>query len=117
MGMQDVEALDAQLRDKVWSAAQRLIVALVIFMFGVLLGFVKPQLVAPIFRPIGIVGPAAELRRNVERLTEREQILSKERETLKKRMAIMDRDKKDLERQIDEMKARLATLSSQLQAR
>ena len=50
---EEIDALEAQeLRDKLWVFTQRIVVALVIFLAGLLLGLIKPTLVAPLFRPL-----------------------------------------------------------------
>ena len=109
---EDTAEVDAELRDKVWLFAQRLLVALVIFLAGILLGFIRPLAIAPVFRPLGIVGPAAELQDKVEQLSERSQSLTKERDTLRSQMAIVERDKKEVERQLQEAQARLGVETS-----
>jgi low affinity Fe/Cu permease len=95
MQEQESDVLDAQLRDKVWTFAQRLVVALVIFLAGVLLGY-------------RLWGQAGQLQEKVEELSERNQALVKERDTERSRVTLTERDKKELERQLEEAKARAA---------
>jgi hypothetical protein len=104
---EDTAEVDAELREKVWSFTQRILVALVIFMAGVLVGFIRPLAIAPLFRPIGIQGPAAELQDKVNSLSEKTQALTKERDTLRSQIAIVERDKKEVERQLQEAQARV----------
>lgn len=106
---EDIDAQEAQeLRDKMWVFTQRIAVALVIFLAGLLLGLIKPTLVAPLFRPMGIQGPAGQLQEQVETLTERTQSLVKERDTLQSKVALTERDKKEMERELQEAQARAA---------
>jgi hypothetical protein len=106
---EDIDAVEAQeLRDKIWMFTQRIAVALVIFLAGLLLGLIKPTAVAPLFRPLGIQGPAGQLREEVDQLTERNQGLVKERDTLRSKVALMDRDLKEMDRQVKESEARAA---------
>jgi len=100
---QDTEAIDAQLRDKVWTFAQRLVVALVVFGAGVLLGY-------------RLWGQAGQLQEQVEELTERNQALVKERDTERSKVTLIERDKKELERQLEETTARVAAAEAQLAA-
>ena len=100
---QDTEAIDAQLRDKVWTFAQRLVIALVVFGCGVLLGY-------------RLWGQAGQLQEQVEELTERNQALVKERDTERSKVTLIERDKKELERQLEETSARVAAAEAQLAA-
>jgi Tfp pilus assembly protein PilO len=100
---QDTEAIDAQLRDKVWTFAQRLVIALVVFAAGVLLGY-------------RMWGQAGQLQEQVEELSERNQALVKERDTERSRVTLVERDKKELERQLEETAARVAAAEAQLAA-
>lgn len=101
---QDTEAIDAQLRDKVWTFAQRFVVALVVFGGGVLLGY-------------RLWGQAGQLQEQVEELTERNQALIKERDTERSKVTLIERDKKELERQLEETNARVAAAEAQLAAK
>jgi predicted negative regulator of RcsB-dependent stress response len=103
MQQQESEALDAQLRDKVWTFAQRVVVALVVFGAGVLLGY-------------RLWGQAGQLQEQVEELTERTQALVKERDTERSRVTLIERDKKELERQLEDSSARIAAAEAQLAA-
>lgn len=103
MEQRETEALDAQLRDKVWTFAQRLVVALVVFGAGILLGY-------------RLWGQAGQLQEQVEELTERTQALVKERDTERSKVTLIERDKKELERQLEESSARIAAAEAQLAA-
>ncbi len=94
---QDAEGADVeqQLREKVWTYAQRLLVALVVFLAGLLLGY-------------RLWGQASQLQEQVEELTERNQALVKERDTERSKVTLIERDKKELERQLQEAQARAA---------
>lgn len=106
---EDIDAIEAQeLRDKMWVFTQRIAVALVIFLAGLLLGLIKPTAVAPLFRPLGIQGPAGQLQEQVDQLTERNQGLVKERDTLRSKVALMDRDLKEADRALKEAEAKAA---------
>jgi hypothetical protein len=103
MQPQDTEVIDAQLRDKLWTFAQRLVVAFVIFLAGVLLGY-------------RLWGQATQLQERVEELTERNQALVKERDTERSKVTLIERDKKELERQLEETKARAAAAEAKAAA-
>ena len=110
---EEIDAIEAQeLRDKIWTFTQWFAVALVIFLAGLLLGLIKPTAVAPLFRPLGIQGPAGQLTEQVEQLTERNQSLVKERDTLRSKVALMDRDNKEMERELKEAQAQAAVCAS-----
>jgi hypothetical protein len=98
-----VEAVDAQLRDKVWTFAQRGVIALVVFLAGVLLGY-------------RLWGQATQLQEQVEDLTERNQALVKERDTERSKAALIERDKNELEKQLQETKARAAAAEAKAEA-
>jgi hypothetical protein len=95
MQQTEAEALDAQLRDKVWQFAQRGVVALVVFLAGLFLGY-------------QLWGDATALQERVEELTDRAQSLIKERDTERSRITLIERDKKELERQLEDLRAKLA---------
>ncbi|MGD9763663.1 MAG: hypothetical protein AB7V27_08120 [Candidatus Binatia bacterium] len=95
MQQTEAEALDAQLRDKVWQLAQRGVLALVIFLAGLFLGYQR-------------WGHATALQDKVDELTERTQSLVKERDTERSRITLIERDKKELERQLEEARAKLS---------
>lgn len=91
-----------QLRDRLWTYAQRGVVMAVVFFAGLFLGY-------------QLWGQATALQEKVEELTERAQSLVKERDTERSKVTLVERDKKELERQLDEVKAKLATVSGQAQ--
>ncbi len=95
MQQTEAEALDAQLRDKVWQFAQRGVVALVVFLGGLFLGY-------------QLWGDATALQEKVEELTDRTQSLIKERDTERSRITLIERDKKELERQLEDARSKLA---------
>jgi hypothetical protein len=84
-----------ELRDKVWVFAQRGVVGLVVFLAGLFLGY-------------QLWGQATALQEKVDELTDRMQSLVKERDTERSRITLIERDKKELERQIEELRAKLA---------
>ena len=83
------------LRDKVWMFAQRGVVGLVVFLAGLFLGY-------------QFWGQATALQVKVDDLTDKVQSVVKERDTERSRITLIERDKKELERQIEELKAKLA---------
>lgn len=83
------------LRDKVWMFAQRGVVGLVVFLAGLFLGY-------------QLWGQATALQVKVDDLTDKVQSVVKERDTERSRITLIERDKKELERQIEELKAKLA---------
>lgn len=110
---QDIDAAEAQeLRDKIWVITQRLSVGLVVFLAGLLLGLLKPTAVAPVFRPLGIQGPAGQLQEEVEGLLEKNTGLVKERDTLRSQVALVERDKKETEQKLHEVQAKLGSYES-----
>ena len=100
--MQDTEAVDAQLRDQVWTYAQRGVIVLVFFLAGLLLGY-------------RFWGKAGELQEQVEELTERNQSLTKERDTERSRVTLIERDKKELERLLEEAKGAAAAARAKVE--
>jgi len=84
-----------ELRDKVWMFAQRGVVGLVVFLAGLFLGY-------------QLWGQATALQEKVDELTDRMQSLVKERDTERSRITLIERDKKELERQIEELRAKVA---------
>lgn len=84
-----------ELRDKVWVFAQRGVVGLVVFLAGLFLGY-------------QLWGQATALQEKVDELTDRMQSLVKERDTERSRITLIERDKKELERQIEELRAKVA---------
>ncbi|MFN8641349.1 MAG: hypothetical protein U0802_06705 [Candidatus Binatia bacterium] len=83
------------LRDKVWIFAQRGVLGLVVFLAGLFLGY-------------QLWGQASKLQVQVEDLTDKVQSVIKERDTERSRITLIERDKKELERQLQELKAKLA---------
>ena len=84
-----------QLRDRLWTYAQRGVVMAVVFFAGLFLGY-------------QLWGQATALQEKVDELTERAQSLVKERDTERSKVTLVERDKKELERQLDELKTKLA---------
>ena len=84
-----------QLQEKVWTFAQRGVVLLVALLAGLLIGY-------------RLWGQAGALKEQVTQLEERVNLREKERDTLKSQMAIVDRDKKEVEKQLQDCKARCA---------
>ena len=85
----------AQLQDKVWIFAQRLVVLLVAMLAGLFIGY-------------QLWGQAGHLKEQVAQLEERVNLREKERDTLKSQMAIIDRDKKEVEKRLLDVQARCA---------
>ncbi|MBI1816242.1 MAG: hypothetical protein HYR72_14790 [Deltaproteobacteria bacterium] len=90
------ESEAVELRDKVWTYTQRLVVLLVAVFAGLLIGY-------------KFWGQAGQLQEQVTQLEDRVGVLVKERDTLKSQMAILDRDKKDVERRLQDLQARTGT--------
>jgi cell division protein FtsB len=84
-----------QLRERIWTYAQRGVVMAVVFFAGLFVGY-------------QLWGQATQLREQVDDLTERNQSLVKERDTERSKVTLVERDKKELERQLDDMRAKLA---------
>jgi len=84
-----------QLRERIWTYAQRGVVMAVVFFAGLFVGY-------------QLWGQATQLQEKVDDLTERTQSLVKERDTERSKVTLVERDKKELERQIDELKAKVA---------
>jgi hypothetical protein len=84
-----------QLRERIWTYAQRGVVMAVVFFAGLFVGY-------------QLWGQATQLREQNEELTERNQSLVKERDTERSKVTLVERDKKELERQLDEMRTKLA---------
>ncbi len=94
--MAEVHDEAVELRDKVWVFAQRGVVALVIFLAGIFVGY-------------QLWGQATKLQEQVEELNEKNHVLVTERDTLRSKVAIVERDKKEVERTLTEAEAKLAT--------
>lgn len=84
-----------QLRERIWTYSQRGVVLAVVFLAGLFVGY-------------QLWGEATQLQEKVEELTERTQSLVKERDTERSKVTLIDRDKKELQRQIDELRSQLA---------
>src|SRR5271169_729208 len=87
-----------QLRERIWTYAQRGVVMAVVFFAGLFVGY-------------QLWGQATQLREQVDDLTERNQGLVKERDTERSKVTLVERDKKEMELQLDEIKAKLAAAS------
>jgi FtsZ-binding cell division protein ZapB len=92
-----------ELRDRIWTYAQRGVVMAVVFFAGLFVGY-------------QLWGQATQLQEKVEDLTERTQSLVKERDTERSKVTLVERDKKELERQLDEVKAKLAAVTGKVDA-
>jgi peptidoglycan hydrolase CwlO-like protein len=68
---------------------------MVVFLAGLFLGY-------------QLWGQATALQEKVEELSDRMQSLVKERDTERSRITLIERDKKELERQIEELRAKVA---------
>jgi Tfp pilus assembly protein PilO len=84
-----------QLQEKLWTITQRLVVLLVAMFAGLFIGY-------------QLWGQAGALKEEVAQLEEKVNLREKERDTLKSQMAIVDRDKKDLEKRFQDLQARCA---------
>jgi len=84
-----------QLTEKVWSFAQRGVVLLVAMLAGLLIGY-------------KLWGQAGALKEEVAQLGEKVAMLQKERDTLNSQKAIIDRDKKEVEKRLQDLQARCA---------
>jgi len=91
-----------QLQEKVWAYAQRGVVLLVAVFIGLVIGY-------------RLWGQAGALQEQVTQLEERVNLREKERDTLKSQMAIVDRDKKDLEKRLLDLQARCAAPTEAVQ--
>lgn len=97
MQQPDTSGVDerTQLQEKVWVFAQRGVVLLVAMMAGLFIGY-------------QMWGQAGRLKEQVTQLEEKVNIREKERDTLKSQMAIIDRDKKEVEKRLLDLQARCA---------
>ena len=84
-----------QLQEKVWTFAQRGVVLLVAVFIGLFIGY-------------QLWGQAGALKEKVAQLEERVNTLQKERDTLNSQKAIIDRDKKEAEKRLQDCQARSA---------
>jgi len=92
----ETQEIDAQLRDKVWTFAQRGVVLLVAVGVGLLIGY-------------QLWGNAGQLAQQVAQLEEKVNLREKERDTLRNQMAIVDRGKKEVEKRLEDLTARCST--------
>lgn len=94
--MEQAQQTEAEaLRDRLWTFAQWGVIGLVVFLAGLFLGY-------------QLWGEATKLQAQVEDLTDKVQSVVKERDTERSRITLIERDKKELERQLDELKAKVA---------
>src|SRR5512140_2402247 len=84
-----------QLQEKLWTFTQRGVVLLVALLAGLFIGY-------------QMWGQAGALKEQVSQLEEKVNMREKERDTLKSQMAIIDRDKKDVEKRLQDLQARCA---------
>lgn len=84
-----------QLQEKIWTFTQRGVVLLVALLAGLFIGY-------------QLWGQAGALKEHVAQLEEKVNVREKERDTLKSQMAIIDRDKKDVEKRFQDLQARCA---------
>ncbi len=95
--MEQAQQTEAEaLRDRLWTFAQWGVIGLVVFLAGLFLGY-------------QLWGQATKLQAQVEDLTDKVQSVVKERDTERSRITLIERDKKELERQIEELKAKVAS--------
>jgi septal ring factor EnvC (AmiA/AmiB activator) len=95
------EALE--LRDKVWIFAQRGVLALVVFCGGIFVGY-------------QLWGEASKLREQVEELNEKNASLVKERDTLRSKIALVERDKNQAMKQLEDTQAKAAAAQAKIEA-
>jgi hypothetical protein len=94
--MEQVQQTEAEaLRDKVWTFAQWGVIGLVVFLAGLFLGW-------------QLWGQATKLQAQVDELNDKVQNVVKERDTKSSQITLIERDKKELQRQVEELKAKLA---------
>lgn len=84
-----------QLQEKAWIFAQRGVVLLVAVLAGLFIGY-------------QLWGQAGALREQVAQLQERVSLLQRERDTLNSQKAIIERDKREAEKRLQDMQARCA---------
>jgi hypothetical protein len=89
-----------QLQEKVWTYAQRAVILLVAVGAGLFIGYQK-------------WGEADQLRERVTELQDRVTMRERERDTLNGKMAIVDRDKKELEKTFQDLQARCGVQEKQ----
>jgi hypothetical protein len=99
----DDRAEAVELRDKLWMFAQRGVLALVVFLGGVFVGY-------------QLWGEAGKLREQVEEMNEKNASLVKERDTLRSKIALVERDKNQAMKQLEETQAKAAAAQAKLEA-
>jgi hypothetical protein len=99
----DDRAEAVELRDKIWMFAQRGVLALVVFFGGVFAGYQQ-------------WGEAGKLREQVEELNEKNASLVKERDTLRSKVALVERDKNQAMKQLEDTQAKAAAAAAKLEA-
>jgi septal ring factor EnvC (AmiA/AmiB activator) len=92
-----------ELRDKVWMFAQRGVLMLVVFLGGVFAGY-------------QLWGQASQLLVQVEELNERNAGLVKERDTLRSKIALVERDKNQVMKQLEETQAKAAAAQAKIES-
>jgi len=92
-----------ELRDKVWTYAQRGVVAMVLFLAGVFAGY-------------QLWGQASQLQEQVEDLTEQKAGLVKERDTLRSKIALVERDKNQVMKDLEESRAKAAAAQARIES-
>jgi cell division protein FtsB len=92
----------SQLNEKLWSFAQRGVVLLVAVLVGLYIGY-------------WLWGQAGALKEQVAQLQQKVNLREKERDTLKSQMALIDRDKKEVERRLQDLQARCAAPAEAVQ--
>jgi hypothetical protein len=93
MSQPDAGSEQQQLQEKLWTFTQRGVVLLVAMLTGLFIGY-------------QLWGQAGALKEQVEQLEEKVNVREKERDTCKSQMAIIDRDKKDVEKRYQDLQAR-----------
>ena len=88
-----------ELRERIWTYAQRGVLAAVVFFAGLFVGY-------------QLWGQATQLKEQVEELTEKNQSLVKERDTERSRITLVERDKKEIQKQLEDVQAKLAAATS-----
>lgn len=103
---QDTESIEIEerqeLKDRIWAYSQRGVVALVLFGAGVFAGY-------------QLWGHAVRLQNQVEELTEKNASLVKERDTLASKINLVQRDKGQIEKKLEETQAKLAAATTEKQ--
>jgi hypothetical protein len=93
MSQPDAGSEQQQLQEKLWTFTQRGVVLLVAMLTGLFIGY-------------QLWGQAGALKEQVDQLEEKVNMREKERDTCKSQMAIIDRDKKDIEKRYQDLQAR-----------